>query len=113
MAGTVRPLPFRPVHDKSRLTTDSHYKSWKMTALLPWGALFYVAGLVTREAGSYVRRLAKQSLRDHSLTPFISSFFPANDGLFIASRVLILDATYHSPFTHHSLPPHPTPPAHH
>lgn len=29
------------------------YKSWKMTLLLPWGALLMIAGFGVREAGAY------------------------------------------------------------
>lgn len=59
-------------HHTPTTNVASYYKSWKMTAALPSGALLYVAGLATREAGS---------------------FHPENKGLYIASRVLTLDAT--------------------
>jgi len=38
---------------------SSHYKSWKMTGALPWGALIYVAGLITREVGAYVDAIVR------------------------------------------------------
>lgn len=30
-----------------------HYKSWKITLLLPWGALLMTAGFVMREVGAF------------------------------------------------------------
>jgi hypothetical protein len=31
----------------------SHYKSWRVTLLIPWGAFLMVAGFVMREVGAF------------------------------------------------------------
>jgi hypothetical protein len=31
----------------------SHYKSWRVTLLIPWGALLMVAGFIMREIGAF------------------------------------------------------------
>jgi hypothetical protein len=31
----------------------SHYKSWRVTLLIPWGALLMVAGFIMREVGAF------------------------------------------------------------
>lgn len=33
--------------------TPSRYKSWKITLLIPWGALLMVTGFITREVGAF------------------------------------------------------------
>jgi len=52
MADIVR-LSNRP---SRRITIDkplSHYKSWKITLLIPWGALLMTAGFIMREVGAF------------------------------------------------------------
>lgn len=56
--------------------SSSHYASYTLTLPIPLGALLYTAGLATRSA---------------------SAFHPSNEGLVIASGVLVLDATYTFP----------------
>lgn len=53
----VAPIVFAVLFTASacwHIWLSQHYHSWKMTLLLPWGAMFYIAGLATREAGAYV-----------------------------------------------------------
>lgn len=33
--------------------TPSRYKSWRITLLIPWGALLMVAGFIMREIGAF------------------------------------------------------------
>jgi len=44
------PRPSDPFH---LLTFSSHYKCWKVTGILPWSAVLFVAGYVLREIGAY------------------------------------------------------------
>lgn len=48
----------------------SRYKSWKVTGLLPWSALLFTAGFITRTIGAFGQW--------------------GNIGVFIASTVLLL-----------------------
>jgi hypothetical protein len=54
-------------------SASSHYKSWKVTVILSWSALLFVAGFITRAIGAW-----------HF----------GNLGLFISSIVLIYAAPY-------------------
>lgn len=36
-----------------QLTLYSRYKSWKVTGILPWSALLFTAGFITRTVGAF------------------------------------------------------------
>ena len=43
-------------HSPKQAATDitySKYKSWRITLLIPWGALLMTAGLIMREIGAF------------------------------------------------------------
>ncbi|CAK44294.1 hypothetical protein AnigIFM56816_002629 [Aspergillus niger] len=80
----MEPLPAKPSHSivytnakKRREASvpnddNSQYKSWKVTGLLPWSALLFTAGFITRTIGAFGQW--------------------GNVGIYIASTVLLLAA---------------------
>jgi hypothetical protein len=42
-----------PSQQATTNTTYSKFKSWRITLLIPWGALLMTAGLIMREIGAF------------------------------------------------------------